>query len=40
MLQEIKCTTDQFPRGAFENMGMPHLRVAGQKGWHVSLIHI
>lgn len=34
MLQEIKCTTDQFPRGAFEEMGMPHLRVAGQKGWH------
>lgn len=34
LLQEIKCTTDQFPRAAFEAMGMPHLRVAGQKGWH------
>ena len=34
MLQEIKCTTDQFPRAAFEEMGLPHLRVAGQKGWH------
>lgn len=34
LLQEIKCTTDQFPRAAFEDMGMPHLRVAGQKGWH------
>ncbi len=34
LLQEIKCTTDQFPRAAFEDMGMPYLRVAGQKGWH------
>ena len=34
LLQEIKCTTDQFPRAAFEEMGLPHLRVAGQKGWH------
>ncbi len=34
LLQEIKCTTDQFPRAAFEAMGMPHLKVAGQKGWH------
>lgn len=34
MLQEIKCTTDQFPRAAFEEMGLPHLRVLGQKGWH------
>jgi exodeoxyribonuclease-3 len=34
MLQEIKCTEDQFPRAAFEEMGLPHLRIAGQKGWH------
>lgn len=33
-LQEIKCLEDQFPRKAFEEMGMPHLRIAGQKGWH------
>ncbi len=33
-LQEIKCTTDQFPRAEFEAMGLPHLRVGGQKGWH------
>ena len=33
-LQEIKCLEDQFPRNAFEEMGMPHLRIAGQKGWH------
>ena len=34
MLQEIKCTTDQFPRQAFIDMGLPHLNVQGQKGWH------
>jgi exodeoxyribonuclease III len=34
MLQEIKCTEDQFPRAAFEEMDLPHLRLAGQKGWH------
>ena len=33
-LQEIKCLEDQFPRGAFEAMGLPHLRIGGQKGWH------
>jgi exodeoxyribonuclease-3 len=33
-LQEIKCLEDQFPRNAFADMGLPHLRVAGQKGWH------
>ena len=33
-LQEIKCTDDQFPRAAFEAMGLPHLKVGGQKGWH------
>ncbi len=34
LLQEIKCNNDQFPENAFRDMGMPHLRVAGQKGWH------
>ena len=33
-LQEIKCLEDQFPRAAFEAMGMPHLKIGGQKGWH------
>lgn len=33
-LQEIKCLEDQFPRKAFAEMGLPHLKVAGQKGWH------
>ena len=33
-LQEIKCLEDQFPRNAFAEMGLPHLRIAGQKGWH------
>ena len=33
-LQEIKCLEDQFPRAVFIEMGMPHLRIAGQKGWH------
>ena len=33
-LQEIKCLEDQFPRNAFVDMGMPHLKIAGQKGWH------
>lgn len=33
-LQEIKCLDDQLPRQAFIDMGLPHLRVAGQKGWH------
>ncbi len=33
-LQEIKCTEDQFPRQAFIDMGLPYLRVGGQKGWH------
>ncbi len=33
-LQEIKCTEDQFPRAAFAEMGLPHLKVGGQKGWH------
>ncbi|MBI2249143.1 MAG: endonuclease/exonuclease/phosphatase family protein, partial [Brevundimonas diminuta] len=33
-LQEIKCTEDQFPRQAFIDMGLPYLRIGGQKGWH------
>lgn len=33
-LQEIKCREGEFPTGAFEDMGLPHLRIAGQKGWH------
>ena len=33
-LQEIKCLPDQFPETAFRDMGLPHLKVAGQKGWH------
>jgi len=34
LLQEIKCTDDQFPVRAFEDMGLPHLKIGGQKGWH------
>ena len=33
-LQEIKCQTGEFPVQAFIDMGLPHLRIAGQKGWH------
>jgi exodeoxyribonuclease-3 len=33
-LQEIKCREGEFPREAFVEMGLPHLKVAGQKGWH------
>ncbi|HEY3696085.1 exodeoxyribonuclease III [Phenylobacterium sp.] len=33
-LQEIKCREGEFPREAFAEMGLPHLKVAGQKGWH------
>ena len=33
-LQEIKCREGEFPRAAFEEMGLPHLAIAGQKGWH------
>jgi len=34
MLQEIKCREGEFPTGAFAEMGLPHLKIAGQKGWH------
>ncbi|HLK24675.1 MAG TPA: exodeoxyribonuclease III [Caulobacteraceae bacterium] len=33
-LQEIKCREGEFPREAFAEMGLPHLAVSGQKGWH------
>jgi exodeoxyribonuclease-3 len=33
-LQEIKCQEGEFPREAFAEMGLPHLKIAGQKGWH------
>lgn len=33
-MQEIKCQEAEFPREAFEAMGLPHLAIAGQKGWH------
>ena len=34
MLQEIKCTNDQFPTKAFKRAGYPYLAVHGQKGYH------
>ena len=33
-LQETKCREGEFPREAFTAMGLPHLAIAGQKGWH------
>lgn len=33
-LQEIKCREGEFPVNAFAEMGLPHLKIAGQKGWH------
>jgi exodeoxyribonuclease-3 len=33
-MQEIKCQEGEFPAEAFAAMGLPHLKVAGQKGWH------
>jgi len=33
-LQEIKCQEAEFPYEAFVEMGLPHIRVSGQKGWH------
>jgi len=33
-LQEIKCREGEFPAGAFVEMGLPHLKISGQKGWH------
>ncbi|MEW5686760.1 MAG: exodeoxyribonuclease III [Pseudomonadota bacterium] len=33
-MQEIKCQEGEFPAEAFKEMGLPHLKIAGQKGWH------
>jgi exodeoxyribonuclease-3 len=33
-LQEIKCQAEEFPTEAFAQMGLPHVKIAGQKGWH------
>ncbi len=33
-MQEIKCQEGEFPREAFVEAGLPHLKIAGQKGWH------
>jgi exodeoxyribonuclease-3 len=33
-LQEIKCREGEFPSEAFVEMGLPYLKIAGQKGWH------
>jgi len=33
-MQEIKCQDGEFPREAFEAMGLKHIKIAGQKGWH------
>jgi exodeoxyribonuclease-3 len=33
-LQEIKCLPDQFPTGAFDEMGYPYVSIVGQKGMH------
>src|SRR5437773_10776535 len=34
MLQEIKCTNDQFPAAEFKAAGYPYQAVHGQKGYH------
>jgi exodeoxyribonuclease-3 len=33
-LQEIKCRNGEFPTAVFAEAGLPHVKVAGQKGWH------
>jgi exodeoxyribonuclease-3 len=33
-MQEIKCQEAEFPRDAFVAMGLPHIKIMGQKGWH------
>jgi exodeoxyribonuclease-3 len=33
-LQEIKCQAHEFPADAFAAVGLKHLAVHGQKGWH------
>ncbi len=34
LLQETKCREAEFPFTALAEAGLPHVRVAGQKGWH------
>ena len=34
LLQETKCREAEFPFAALVEAGLPHVRVAGQKGWH------
>ena len=33
-MQEIKCQAHEFPNEHFAAVGLPHLKIAGQKGWH------
>src|SRR5580692_9275171 len=33
-MQEIKCREGEFPTQASGDAGLPHIRIAGQKGWH------
>ncbi len=33
-MQEIKCQAHEFPGEGFAGIGLPHLKIAGQKGWH------
>jgi exodeoxyribonuclease III len=33
-LQETKCREEEFPFAALADMGLSHVKVAGQKGWH------
>ncbi|WP_397399018.1 exodeoxyribonuclease III [Phenylobacterium sp.] len=33
-MQEIKCREGEFPVNAFREMGLPYLKISGQKGWH------
>jgi exodeoxyribonuclease-3 len=33
-LHETKCREGEFPVAAFQAMGLTHLKIAGQKGWH------
>ncbi len=33
-MQEIKCQEAEFPTQAFIDMGLPHIKISGQKGWH------
>jgi exodeoxyribonuclease III len=33
-LQETKCANELFPLDAFAAMGLPHVEIHGQKGWH------